>query len=161
MRQITANGVKLIQTWEGCRLQAYPDTGGVWTIGYGTTKYPSGKMVKKTDKITMQQAVDYLRYEIRIAESFVSMKVRSVITPEMFDALVSFTYNVGVGAFYKSSLLRAVNLWPENPDIEELFLRWRYDNGKEIQGLINRRKSEAHYYRTGEIITDFTHAPAT
>ena len=155
--RISPNGVELIKKWEGCRLTAYQDGGGVWTIGYGTTKYPQNrKPVCKGDHITQAQAAEYLKIDLSMAESFVAMKVKSFdVTQFQFDALVSLTYNIGIRAFYNSSLLKAINLWPEDPEIEELFLRWRYDNGHEIQGLINRRKSEAHYYRTGEIKTEF------
>lgn len=65
---------------------------------------------------------------------------------QQFDALVSFTYNVGVGAFGSSTLLKKVQAWPDDPTIRDEFMRWVYVNGVVSQGLVNRRQKEADFY---------------
>lgn len=69
-----------------------------------------------------------------------------IIRQQQFDALVSFTYNVGVSAFSTSTLLRKVQAFPDDPTIRDEFMRWVYAGGQVVQGLVNRRKKEADYY---------------
>src|SRR4051794_35277161 len=99
------NGLNMIMQYEGLRLSAYQDGVGVWTIGYGTTQNVHPGMV-----ITMEQAVQRLRDAVANIESFISVVVTPVIDQDMFDALISFTYNVGQGNLRKSSVLRLLNI---------------------------------------------------
>jgi len=121
----------------------------VWTIGYGTTKYPNGTAVKEGDVITQQEADDIFAYQV---DTGYAPNVDLLVTPDVpinqdqFDALVSFTYNVGVNAFADSTLLKKVKVDPNDPTIRDEFMRWVYVNGVVVQGLVNRRQKEADYY---------------
>jgi len=137
---LSLEGLKFIQFWEGFEDEAYLDTGGVWTIGYGTTKI-NGKRVTKGMTCTPEQASVWLAHDVKWAEASVNDSVDVEINQNQFDALVSFTYNVGETAFETSTLLRKLNA---NDYIEAAnqLLRWKYDNGRVIKGLLNRREAE-------------------
>ena len=139
---ISQQGVDFIKLHEGCRLTAYEDTGGVWTIGYGTT----GRDIQRGRSITDQQAENLLRRDLESAERCVNNSVRVDMSQSMFDALVSFVYNVGCGAFGKSTLLRKLNSGYDDDEVAKEFLRWIYDNGKIIAGLRTRRKDEQELF---------------
>lgn len=135
-----------IKESEGFSLTAYRDSGGVWTIGYGTTVYPNGEAVKQGDTITANQAEEYFQHDLQNFASGVSAAVEVPLNNNQFNALVSLAYNIGLGAFRNSTLLRFVNENPNNPLIYNEFLRWVYDNGSYVAGLMNRRKEEADLY---------------
>ena len=121
----------------------------MWTIGYGTTKYPNGTAVKEGDVITQQEADDIFAYQVDTDYApNVDLLVTSdvPINQDQFDALVLFTYNVGVNAFADSTLLKKVKVDPNDPTIRDEFMRWVYVNGVVVQGLVNRRQKEADYY---------------
>ncbi len=102
--KISDNGIKFIESNEGLKLEAYQDTGKVWTIGYGHT---AG--VKKGDVITQQQAEEFLRRDIRDAEITLNkfLDTHNIsITTNAYDALIDFIFNVGANAFLKSTLAR-------------------------------------------------------
>ena len=126
----------------------YRDPVGKWTIGYGTITYPNGRSVRSGDRISQAQAEQYL-------ESEVDEKARSVeaaighgvwLTQSQFDALVSFTYNLGIGNFRKSTLLSKVKRNPNDPGIRNEFNRWVYAGGRVLPGLVRRRAAEADLY---------------
>lgn len=127
----------IIRQHEGLRLEAYLDTGGVWTIGYGHT----GPEVVKGLKITLEQAEAYLSADLKTAEAGVNKYVKVLLTQNQFDALVSLTYNIGVSAFGLSTLVRLLNQGDYKGAAEQ-FLRWNKDNGRVIDGLTNRRRLE-------------------
>lgn len=136
----------VIKLHEGLRLTAYRDAVGVPTIGYGNTFYEDGSKVKMGDKITQQRADSLL---VLIVDSFatsVDEYVTVVLNQNQFDALVSFTYNVGKSAFAKSTLLKKVNAGPCDPAIRAEFMRWNKAKGKVLAGLTKRRKLEADLY---------------
>ena len=135
------NGVELIKRHEGLVLQAYLCPAGVWTIGYGHTRG-----VKSTDRITPQQAEQFLREDLRSAETTILRPVRRPLRQNQFDALVSFVFNVGAGNFQSSTLLRKVNENPNNPDIRGEFGRWIYAKRVVLPGLVKRRRDEADLY---------------
>lgn len=139
-------GIKKIAEFEGLKLKAYKDSGGVWTIGVGTIVYPNGVKVKKGDSITYDQAIEYFKYDLKRTEDAVNRLVKSQITQNQFDMLASLTYNIGITAFMNSTLLKKVNANPNNPDIKNQFLRWVFDNKKFVPGLLNRREEEAKIY---------------
>jgi lysozyme len=142
--QISARGLKLIADFEGLRLNAYPDPGTgnePWTIGYGTTVYPDGRKVKKGDVITQVQALDYLKQDVKKFATSVTQVVTVPLNQNRFDALVSFTYNLGASALARSSLLRKLNAREYEAAAAE-FDKWVYAGGRILPGLVTRRKVE-------------------
>ena len=135
-------GIDLIKKFEGVRLNAYLDAAGVWTIGYGHTLN-----VKSTDVITLDEAEHFLRQDIEFAEKEVN-KHNLNINQNQFDALVSFVFNLGVGNFARSTLLRKIKSNPNDLTIRKEFERWIYAGGKILNGLVRRRKEEADLYFT-------------
>ena len=138
--------IDLIKKYEGLRLTAYLCPVKVWTIGYGTTFYPNGGKVKQGDIITQIQAEQYLS---DIVERF-SIQVRNVIkmsiNENQLGALTSLAYNIGINAFNNSTLLKKVNINPNDPSIGIEFSRWNKGGGKVLTGLINRRRDEKELY---------------
>jgi lysozyme len=138
--KISYNGVQFLKQWEGFEANAYKDTGGVWTIGYGTIKW-KGQPVVQGMTITEKEAELALEEDLAWAQTAVNQLVRVSLTQNMFDALVSFVYNVGENAFRKSTLLRLLNQG-NYTEVSKQFERWKFDNGKEVKGLLNRREAE-------------------
>lgn len=138
-------GVGLIKEFESCRLEAYDDGGGVWTIGWGTTRYPNGRFVAPGDVCTQQEADQWLMEDIMEAEDAVDRYVSVPINQNQFDALVSFTYNCGSMALLNSTLLKLLNA-RDDVGAARQFKRWNKDNGKEVAGLTRRRAVEAKLF---------------
>ena len=134
-------GVDLICGFEGLRLKAYDDGVGVWTIGFGTTVYPNGIRVKKGDTCTEAQAKAYMAHDLKKFESAVNNAVTVPINQNQFDALVSLAYNIGTGAFSKSTLVKKLNAGDIRGAAEQ-FDVWVNAGGKRMQGLVNRRAKE-------------------
>ena len=124
------------------------DVARVWTIGYGTTYYPNGSKVKGGDVISLAQANSLLIRDIDSFARGVDSAVGSgvYLKQQQFDALVSFSYNVGLGAFRRSTLLQRVRANPNNGAIRGEFMKWVNDGGRFVQGLKNRRQREANLY---------------
>ena len=137
-------GIALIKEFEGLRLKAYKCPGGVWTIGYGHTAGVKPGMV-----ITETQAEQFLKEDLLIFENAVNNQNLS-INQNQFDALVSFTYNVGTGNFSSSTLLRKVRVNPQDNSIMDEFLRWVYSKGRVLPGLQRRRLAEMKLYFSNE-----------
>ncbi len=133
---ISQAGIDLIKRWEGFRSNAYLCPGNVWTIGYGHTKNVSQGMC-----ISKAQAEELLKSDLRYFEKAVREFVTVKLTQGQFDALVSFTFNVGVYAFKKSTLLRLVNQG-DFLGAAKQFGRWVNANGKKLPGLVKRRAEE-------------------
>lgn len=138
---IGVRGLSLIKEFEGLRLEAYDDGVGVWTVGYGTIKYPTGVRVKRGDKITLQQAETYLKNDLKWAVETVSKVIKVPITQNQFDAMVSLTYNIGATAFTSSTLARKLNAKDYNGASAQ-FLVWNKAGGKVMNGLVRRREAE-------------------
>ncbi|TCM62290.1 GH24 family phage-related lysozyme (muramidase) [Acinetobacter calcoaceticus] len=134
-------GVNLICGFEGKRLTAYDDGVGVWTIGFGTTIYPNGLKVKKGDTCTEAQAKQYMQNDLKKFESAVNSAVTVELTQNQFDALVSLAYNIGSGAFSKSTLVRKLNA-KDYKGAATQFDVWVNAGSKRMQGLVNRRAKE-------------------
>lgn len=139
-------GYKLIQQFEGLRLKAYQDSVGIWTIGYGNITYLDGSKVKKGDEITREQADLMFKNTANKFALEVSKLIDVCLTQNQFNALVSLAYNIGIGAFKGSTLLKKVNNNPNDESIADEFKRWKYAGGKVIQGLLNRRIKESEVY---------------
>lgn len=129
-------GIDLIKSFEGCELSAYQDSVGVWTIGYGHTVG-----VKKGDKITQAKADKMLSEDLAIYEQGVQSMVKRTLTQGQFDALVSFSFNVGLGALGRSTLLRLLNSGDWQAASQQ-FARWNKAGGRILTGLTRRREAE-------------------
>lgn len=147
------DGIDLIKSFEGFRSNPYPDpaTGSTpYTIGYGTTFYiKEGKTIKVTMQdtpITEGQATGFLQDNLKSFERYVDSFCRDDINQHQFDALVSFCYNVGPQNLKVSTLLKKVNINPNDMTIRDEFMKWVKGAGKTLPGLVRRRKAEADLY---------------
>lgn len=148
--KISNLGLSLIKQFEGLRLAPYLCSANVPTIGYGSTYYEDGTKVKLTDlQITEQRATDLLLNVLKHYEKSVDTFTRDDINQNQFDALVSFSYNVGTNALKNSTLLKLINTNPNDPLIREQFLRWNKAGGRALKGLTKRRSAEADLYFLG------------
>jgi len=138
---VSPSGVDLICNFEGLRLKAYDDGVGVWTIGFGTTKYPNGIRVKKGDTCTLDQAKAYMQNDLKSFEQTVNNTVKVPLSQNQFDALVSLAYNIGSTAFKNSTLVRQLNEGNYKAAANQ-FNVWVNAGGKRMQGLVNRRAAE-------------------
>ena len=140
---ISLAGIAAIKGYEGCVLTAYPDPGTgnePWTIGVGHT---GGVVPGMT--ITEDEAGDLLREDIQSSEDAVNHLVTVPITQGQYDALVSFTFNLGQGALAQSTLLRKLNAGDYSGAAAE-FSRWNQAAGKVLPGLVTRRAAEAKMF---------------
>jgi lysozyme len=110
--KMSENGLKLLSLREGERLRAYKDTKGIWTIGVGDTDLNNDGVrdVKEGQTITKEQSVRNLALDVTLVEDVVNKQVKSALTQNQFDALVSFVFNVGITAFGRSTMLKVLNL---------------------------------------------------
>ena len=145
--KLSNEGTNLIKEFESFRSNPYHCSAGVATIGYGTTIYPDGTRVSMSDSpITEREASDFLRITIdKDYGKCVNDYVNVNLTQNQFDALVSFTYNLGCGSLKSSTLLKRVN---EERHLEaaDEFLKWVYANGEVLNGLVRRREAERELY---------------
>lgn len=142
--QVSDVGIELIKSFEGFRANAYPDPksgGDPWTVGYGTTKFPSGRPVKKGDYVTPAQAEMYLREDVKKFANSVDALVTVPLKQCQYDALVSFVYNLGATNFRKSTLLKKLNAKDYKGAADE-FLRWVSPGSSVEAGLRRRRTAE-------------------
>lgn len=147
--QITNKGIQLIKYFESCKLKAYQDSVGIWTIGWGITQYENGTKVKQGDIISIERADQLLTFEVdKKMKGVASLVYPTKLTPNQFSALVSFAYNVGLMNLKSSTLLKKVKANPLDPTIPAEFLRWNRAGGKILAGLTKRRKAEAELYKT-------------
>lgn len=130
-------GINLIKEFEGLELTAYRCAAGVLTIGYGHT----GRDVRSGLTITEQEAEELLVKDLAIFEDAVNDLVKVPVTQSIFDALVSFTFNVGEGAFSTSTLLRKLNQRKYAEALDQL-LRWDKAGTVKLPGLTRRREAE-------------------
>lgn len=145
--KISTKGLDLIKKYEGFSSKPYLCPAKVPTIGYGSTYYEDGSKVKLTDSpITQERATDLLEALLVSYERAVDSYCIDTINQSQFDALCSFAYNCGVGNLKSSTLLKKVNVNPDNPTIKDEFLKWTKGGGKTIPGLIKRRTEEAQLY---------------
>lgn len=139
--QTSEKGMALIKQFEGCKLTAYQDSVGVWTIGYGWTQPVDGKPIRAGMTIKQETAERLLKTGLVSYESDVSRLVKVGLTQGQFDALVSFTYNLGSRSLSTSTLLRKLNAGDYAGASDE-FLRWNKAGGKVLNGLTRRREAE-------------------
>lgn len=154
MITVSDNCINLIKSFEGLVLTPYhgaADRPEIFTIGYGTIKYPSsymgGKMVAMADpSITPELATEFLMIEVRRVATAIDLLLRDDLTTNQFAALISFSYNLGDQALKMSTLRRKVNLNPNDPTIAMEFIKWVHSNGEVVEGLIRRRRAESDLY---------------
>ena len=137
--------VALIKEFEGCRLKAYKDPVGIWTIGYGRTKGVKPGMVQTQSQADADLLADLERRGARV-EKLLKVKVND----HQFGALLSFAYNLGLGGLKKSRVLAMVNDGvPDSPErVAKEFGRYCHAGGKVLKGLVRRRAAEAKLYST-------------
>ena len=135
--KISAEGLALIKKFEGCELEAYKCSAGVWTIGYGHTKG-----VEEGMTITKDQAEEMLLEELVEYEKAVEEAVHNQLDQCMFDALVSWTYNLGPTNLNSSTMLKVLNAG-QYDEVPAQMKRWNKAGGKVLEGLIRRREAEA------------------
>lgn len=156
MITVNDNCINLIKSFEGLVLTPYhgaADRPEIFTIGYGTIKYPSsymgGKMVAMSDPaITPELATEFLMIEVKAKAEAIDLLLREDLTPNQFAALISFAYNLGDSALKQSTLRQKVNNNPDDTTIKTEFLKWCHSNGEVVEGLIRRRRAEAELYFT-------------
>ena len=138
--------VNLIKRFEGFQKQSYLCPGNVWTIGYGTTRYQSGEKVKKGDTISPYKAdLEIWAEADKIATSI--KEIGLVLNQNQLNALISFVYNVGIGNFKKSTMLKKLKAKDYAGAALE-FPKWNKSNGKVLKGLITRREAEQELFTT-------------
>ena len=147
-RKTAANGIELIKSFEGLRLTAYKCPAGVWTIGYGYTGLVDGKLITSGMTITAAKATELLKKDLASFEAAVNGCVTAPITQNMFDALVSFAFNVGAGALRRSTLLKKLNAKDYSGAADEL-PKWNKAGGKVLNGLVRRRMAEKELFMLG------------
>lgn len=146
LMQTSPKGIHLIKTFEGLRLMAYLCPANVWTIGYGHTTSAGPPVVQPGMTITKVEAEEILRSDLIKYEAGVLKLVKVPLTQGQFDALVSFAYNCGVGALAKSTLLKRVNAGRFG-DVPAELMKWTKAGGRELAGLVRRRRAEAALWR--------------
>lgn len=143
-------GVDLVSAFEGFSSPTYTCPAHVWTIGLGTTIYPSRYRVKKSDpNCTREEAEAWLHHELLRCEQVVIRYTNVFLNDYQLAALSSFVYNVGPGAFRASTLRRRINTVDWH-DVPYQLSRWNKAGGRILQGLIRRREAEIDLWLRGE-----------
>lgn len=148
--RISEQGLKLIRSFEGFSAIAYTCPAGYPTIGYGHVVKSGETFAGAMDE---SAALALLRADVADAEAAIGRLVMVPLTQFQFDALASFIYNVGAGAFQRSTLKRKVNR-EEHEDAALEFGRWIWAGGRKLPGLVKRRAAEAALYNAGNILPE-------
>ncbi|WP_051398251.1 lysozyme [Runella limosa] len=145
-RNYTASTLTLIRGFEGFEAKAYPD-GGAYSIGYGSQTWEDGTPVKAGQTITKERAEKLLTHHVARFATTVNAYITVPLTQGQFDALTSFTYNVGGGALFSSTLRKKVNANPNDfTAIATEFRKWVFSKGVKLNALIARREAEILVY---------------
>ncbi len=147
--KMTDEGLALIKEFEGLRTLAYRDPVGVWTIGYGHTAMAGEPVVKSGLLVSEAEASEILRRDVEMFSRGVRKALTRAVSDQQFSALVSFAFNVGLGAFAGSSVLRAVNAGEFEAVPRRLSL-WSKAGGRTLPGLVRRRAAEAALFVSGD-----------
>ena len=144
--KISTRGLELIKDFEGFSSTSYLCPAKIWTIGWGNTFWEDGRKVKMGEQISKEKALELLEY---VANKDFSQKIYPLIKVEIsqnqFDSMVSLAYNIGVGTFSKSTLLKKVNANDFKGAGDE-FLKWNKSGGKPLLGLTRRRERERELF---------------
>lgn len=144
MRHISKDGLDLICRFEGFSPVIYICPAGYPTIGYGHLITEANKE-QFLDGVDEDEALELLRQDVGVAERAVLRLISVPLTQGQFDALVSFTFNLGAGALQRSTLRRKVNR-EEHDDVSAEFMKWVWAGGRKLKGLVKRRKAEGLLY---------------
>ena len=135
--EISQEGLSLIKKFEGCKLESYKCAAGVWTIGFGSTSGVSEGM-----EISQERAEALLLEDVAVFEEAVNKAVEVPLEQYEFDALVSWTFNLGPSNLNSSTMLKVLNENKKN-EVPAQMRRWNKANGETLQGLIRRREAES------------------
>lgn len=142
--RVGEKGLNLIKRFEGLELATYRCPAGVWTIGYGHTK-----TARPGQRITESKAEDLLKEDLKWVERAIEKNVRVDLTQEQFDALASWTYNLGETNLRSSTMLRRLNNG-EYDAVPSEMKRWNKSGGRVLKGLVRRREAEAALWEKGQ-----------
>jgi len=152
---VNAETTEHVKRWEGFRAKAYPDPGSrdgkPVTIGYGQTRR-NGRPIQLGETISEAEAAQWLLQELARVGNVVDQAVKVPLNDNQFGALVSFTYNVGDNAFRSSTLLKKLNAGDYQAVPAEM-ARWNKNDGKVMEGLVNRRAAEAGLWAKGAFVS--------
>ena len=147
-QQFLKPAIALIKKYEGFSAKPYLCPAGVWTIGYGNTKYLDGKKVQKTDPAISEQAAEQL-LELTVLKEFLpkALELSPLLKdhPNKLAAVLSFCYNLGAGAYANSTLRKKINASQFEQASKE-FGKWVMASGKKLNGLVKRRAEEAELF---------------
>ena len=153
--KISQKGIDFIKGFEGLRLTSYQDQAGIWTVGYGST----GPEIGPEFTISKEEAEELLRQDLSYFERVVNESLKTKVNQNEFDALVSFTFNVGPNAFRASTLLKLINDNSDRTIVASEFLKWvKIGNGKISEGLKRRREAEKSLFLTKPIKAALAHS---
>ena len=148
--EVNKAAIDLIKRFEGFEPKAYKDAVGVWTIGYGTTKRAGvGIDPKPGMEITQDDAERYLQLTVQKFAAQIEDMIDVPVSENQFGALVSLAYNIGPGAFAKSTVLKRLNA-SDYAGAADAILMWDKAGGKVLRGLVNRRKAERELFLTND-----------
>jgi lysozyme len=139
--KISQAGIDLIKRYEGFVSKPYLCPAGVWTVGYGSTR----GVTRDTPPVTKEQAEEILRRDVESAEAAVMRLCPSLKKQNRFDAIVSFTFNLGAGALQRSTLRQKINR-KDHLDVPPELMKWIYAGGRKLPGLVARRAAEGAMY---------------
>lgn len=139
---VSSEGIDLIKRFEGFSATPYLCPAGYWTIGYGHVL----KSRTNGTSITELQAEALLLQDVKNTEGDVRRLIPVALTQGQFDALASFTYNLGAGALQRSTLRQKI-LRGEHENAVLEFQKWVYAGGRKLPGLVKRRAQEAIFYQ--------------
>ncbi|MDA8418805.1 MAG: lysozyme [Desulfobacteraceae bacterium] len=158
-KKVGPRGKQLFKEWEGLETQAYPDAGGALSIGIGhlltRSELTSGKIVINgqavyyRDGLSEAHCWELLEQDLDTAEGAVNEAVNVPLNQNQFDALVSFAFNVGNGAFHGSTLLKLLNQG-QHDQVPAQLERWTRIHGQVVAGLVNRRRKEIELWNSPE-----------
>lgn len=140
LMKISNSGLSLIKQHEGCRLKAYKDSVGVWTIGWGNTSHAKAGM-----SITQTQAEQFLKEDVATAERILNT-MHINFTQGQFDALCSWIFNLGGGNFVSSTMCKYIQAGRKDIEITDQMVKWVNAGGKPLLGLKKRRCKEANMF---------------
>lgn len=149
---MSKNGYAFTAAREGLALKPYIDSGGVKTVGLGSTQSDIWDLDRWAwdREITIEKAVEIYKEGMKKYISGVNRALTRLTIPQnQFDALVSITYNIGVGGMTGSTFMKYVNAGRPVKDIVKAVKMWNKDNGKVVQGLVNRRQQECDLFENG------------